>query len=85
MKGDEHAGLPCGICGGLGLAEPGTERLNKRWPLVLSLSIIWPLIIGLFLAGISKSEHFTSLLTFAGPLVGGIVGFYYSARTQSQP
>lgn len=83
VKGGEHAGLPCGICGGLGLAEPGIERLTKRWPLILSLSIISALTGGLLLAGIYKSEHFTPLLTFAGPLVGGIVGFYYRAGTHT--
>lgn len=82
IKGDVHTGLPCGICGGLGHAEPGTERITKRWPVLLSLSIIWPLFGGLFLAGFFRSEFFTPLLAFAGPVIGAIVSFYFNLRSR---
>lgn len=85
LKGRCHAGLPCGTCGGLGQAEPGTERMTKRWPLILSLAIIWPLFIGIGTAAAFRSEFFTPLLAFSGPIVGGIVGFYFNVRSQAQP
>lgn len=85
LTGTGHVGLPCGTCDGLGQSEPITERMTKRYPIVLSLGLIYPLIIGLFLAAGFRSEYFTALLAFAGPVVGGIVAFYFSTRSQNQP
>jgi len=84
LKGQGHVGLACGTCGGLGQAEPGTERITKRYPVILSFLIVYPLFIGLFLAAAFKGEYFTPLLGFAGPLLGGVVGFYFNNRAVPQ-
>src|SRR5690606_22907300 len=41
IKGKEHIGLLCGSCSGLGLAEPKTERINKRIRPVMALALIF--------------------------------------------
>ena len=83
LKGTGHFGLPCGTCGGLGQAEPGTERITKRYPVILSFLIVYPLFAGLLLAATYRGEYFTPLLAFAGPLLGGIVGFYFKGKPQN--
>lgn len=84
LKGTGHVGLACGTCGGLGQAEPGTERITKRYPVFLSFLIVYPLFAGLLLAAAYRGEYFTPLLGFAGPLLGGIVGFYFNTRAVAQ-
>lgn len=40
LKGQNYLGLACGICGGIGQAEPMTERMNKRTAPLLAISIV---------------------------------------------
>ena len=42
-------GLACGTCGGLGMAEPITERMNKRTKPLLAMGIVFTLLIFLFI------------------------------------
>jgi hypothetical protein len=80
VKGAELIGLPCAICGGLGQAEPKTERINKRLPAMLGFAVVFILLLLVFLAGLSNSNHFGELLAFCGPIIGTVLGFYYSTR-----
>lgn len=80
LKGKEHAGLPCGVCGGIGQAEPRTERIAKRMPALLGFVVVFPLIMGVFVAALLKSPYFSELLAFSGTTIGTVLGFYYSAR-----
>ena len=82
LKGKEHSGLACGICGGLGQAEPVTERINKRVTPILSIFIILPLLMMVFAAMVLKSEYFTEILAFASAIIGTVVGYYFSARNK---
>lgn len=80
LKGKEYAGLPCGVCGGIGQAEPRTEKINKRMPAILGFGVVFPLMIGVFVTAVLKSPHFSEVLTFSGTLIGTVLGFYYSGR-----
>jgi len=83
LKGKEHSGLACGICGGLGRTEPLTERINKRVAPVLSICIILPLLAMVFGAMVMKSDYFTEILAFASAIIGTVVGFYFSSGSKS--
>lgn len=83
LKGKEHIGLACGICGGLGLAEPKTERINKRITPLLALTIVFLLLSGVFFSAITNNPHFNEILAFSGTLIGTVLGFYFSARSKS--
>ncbi|NHN78582.1 molecular chaperone DnaJ [Azotobacter chroococcum] len=80
VKGKGLIGLPCSVCGGIGQAEPRTERLNKRMPALLGFVVIFLLLLGVFSAAVFKSPYFSEVLAFSGPLIGTVLGFYYSAR-----
>jgi hypothetical protein len=80
LKGKEHGGLACGVCGGIGQAEPKTERIAKRMPAILGIVVVVPLMMGIFLAAIFQSPYFSEFLAFAGTTIGTVLGFYYSAR-----
>lgn len=82
LRGKDIVGLPCGVCGGIGQAEPRTERINKRMPALLGFSVVFLLVVGVFASAILKSEHFNAILAFAGPLIGTVLGFYYSSRNK---
>lgn len=79
LKGKEHVGLACGICGGIGQAEPMTERMNKRITPVLSIAIVLPLLAMVWWSLTVRSEYFTEVLAFASAIIGTVVGFYFSA------
>jgi hypothetical protein len=80
LKGREHGGLPCAVCGGIGQAEPKTERIAKRMPALLGFVVVFPLMMGIFVAAVLQSPHFSELLAFAGTTIGTVLGFYYSDR-----
>jgi len=83
VKGNDFVGLPCGICGGIDLAEPSTERINKRVPALLGFLVVFFLIMFVVVSAILKSEYFNAVLAFAGPLIGLILGYYFSSRDAS--
>lgn len=80
LKGKEHTGLACGVCGGLGRAEPMTERMNKRMTPILALFIVLPLLLIVFWALVANSSHFGEILAFASALIGTVIGFYFSKK-----
>ncbi len=73
-----HNGLSCGACGGIGLAEPLTERLNKRMRPVLAIVTVVILFALIFFSLLTNNQYFTTILAFAGTLIGTITGYYFS-------
>ncbi|MEJ1342475.1 MAG: molecular chaperone DnaJ [Candidatus Sedimenticola sp. (ex Thyasira tokunagai)] len=76
-KYKEHFGLACGTCGGLGQAEPVTERINKRTKPILAMSIVFIVLICLIVLAVFENPHFTEFLAFSGTLIGSITAFYF--------
>ncbi|WPC03310.1 molecular chaperone DnaJ [Pseudomonas benzenivorans] len=83
LEGKVFVGLPCSICGGIGQAEPKTERINKRMPALLGFAVVFLLITFVFIAALTSSKYFSEILAFAGTLIGTVLGFYYSARARA--
>ncbi|WP_341501925.1 hypothetical protein [Gallaecimonas sp. GXIMD4217] len=79
LKGNEHIGLLCGACGGIGMAEPVTERLNKRAKPLLAMGVVFAMLVIVFVLAFSQNPHFTEVLAFASMLVGSVVTYYFSA------
>ncbi|MUK71481.1 molecular chaperone DnaJ [Aliivibrio fischeri] len=78
-----YKGLACGTCGGLGMSEPLTERLNKRTKPLLAIGIVFTLLIFTFILGLMNSEHFSTFLAFSGTLIGSIITFYFSNASKN--
>lgn len=78
LKGKEYMGLLCGSCGGIGKAEPITERMNKRITPVLAIYLICFLLAMIFVAAFLKNEHFAELLAFSSAIIGSVMGYYFS-------
>ena len=74
----ELEGLPCSVCRGLGIAEPSTELMHKRTPVIIAVILPTLLFSLIFIAIIIKSEYFTQILTFASTLLGMILTFWLS-------
>jgi hypothetical protein len=73
-------GLMCGSCGGIGQAEPLTERMNKRIAPMLAIVLTIFLLVIISVAALLKSQHFSELLAFGSAIIGSVVGFYFSSR-----
>ena len=84
VKGKGLTGLSCGICGGIGQAEPMTERMNKRITPLLSMLIVLPLLLLIFIAMLTSNEHFNQILAFSSAIIGSVIGFYFSGSRQSR-
>lgn len=74
------SGIPCSICGGIGLAEPKTERINKRMGSILGLTVVMGLIILVFVTLVGHSQHLPQILTFSSTLLSFIFGYYFSRQ-----
>jgi hypothetical protein len=79
-KSASSIGISCGSCGGLGKAEPMTERMNNRLPAILSIVIFGCLITFSFILAVYENKYFPEYLAFSGTLLGGIVTFYFTSR-----
>lgn len=73
-------GLLCGSCGGIGQAEPLTERMNKRIAPVLAIMLVLLLLSMIFFFAFTKNEYFSEILAFSSAVIGSVVGFYFSRR-----
>lgn len=73
-------GLMCGSCGGIGQAEPLTERMNKRAAPMLAILLTISLLTMIAAAALLKSQHFSELLAFGSAIIGSVSGFYFSSR-----
>lgn len=79
-------GLVCGSCGGIGQAEPLTERMNKRIAPMLAIILTIFLLVIISVAAFLESKHFSELLAFGSAIIGSVVGFYFSSRqNKTQP
>lgn len=72
----------CGSCGGIGKAEPLTERINKRAAPLLAIMLTIGILSLVTFATISKSPYFSELLAFGSAIIGAVAGYYFS-RTKS--
>jgi hypothetical protein len=77
-------GLLCGSCGGLGRAEPLTERMNKRIAPLLAMLLVVGLMVLVSLAAISNSSNFSELLAFSSAIIGTVAGFYFSNHAHTK-
>lgn len=76
----KHIGLLCGACGGIGMAEPMTERMNKRTKPFIAITTLIILFALIYTAFFTDSQHFSAILAFAGTLIGSITGYYFSSK-----
>jgi len=83
LKGKDHFGLMCGSCGGIGKAEPMTERMNKRISPLLALYLSAALLVIISLAAFTRSPYFSELLAFSSAIIGTICGYYFSSKTNT--
>lgn len=80
LKGKNYMGLACGICGGIGQAEPLTERMNKRITPLLAIAIVVSLLALVTFSLIIESSFFSEVLAFSSAIIGSVVGFYFSSK-----
>ena len=73
-------GLLCGSCGGIGKAEPLTERMHKRMPVVLAFILVCGPLLIISLAAYFESPYFSELLTFSSVVIGSVSGYYFSNK-----
>jgi hypothetical protein len=83
LKNKKHSGLLCGACGGIGLAEPMTERMNKRTKPILAMSIVFLMLLLVSVLALFKFENLKDVLGFAGLLIGSITGYYFSSNREN--
>ena len=82
LKGKSYVGIVCGVCNGIGLVEPKTERINKRIEPILAIFIIYSLLLGVYISALLNSQYFSEILAFSGTLLGSIVTYYFSNKTR---
>jgi len=75
-----QVGLMCGSCGGIGRAEPLTERMNKRIAPMLALLLTTVLLVMISLAAVYESPYFSQILAFSSAIIGSVAGFYFSSN-----
>ncbi|WP_050922241.1 hypothetical protein, partial [Vibrio harveyi] len=73
-------GLICGSCGGIGRAEPLTERMNKRIAPLLAIYLVVILLVFLILSAFTNNQYFSEILAFSSAIIGSVVGYYFSNR-----
>lgn len=73
----------CGSCGGIGQAEPLTERMNKRMAPLLAIVLTIGLLVIISFAAIFKSQYFSELLAFGSAIIGAVAGFYFSNNREN--
>lgn len=76
----KQKGLMCGSCGGIGQAEPLTERMNKRMAPMLAFLLTVGLLVLVFMSSIMKSPYFSEILAFSSAIIGSVAGFYFSSN-----
>jgi len=77
---DNSFGLLCGSCGGIGKAEPLTERMNKRMGPMLAFTLVVGLLVLVSCAAFTKSPFFSELLAFSSAIIGSVSGYYFSSK-----
>ena len=69
---EESYGVVCSVCGGIGLVETKTDRINKRTIPILAIVIVYAALCLVVLSMVSKSDFFNEILAFSG--------YYFSSR-----
>jgi len=80
LKGTNLVGLLCSSCGGIGKAEPMTERMNKRMAPILAIVLVLGLLFLIFWSALTGSPYFSEILAFSSAIIGSVVGFYFSGK-----
>jgi len=76
-------GLICGSCGGIGRAEPMTERMNKRMAPLLAILLTFFLFMLILIAVLLRSPYFSEIIAFSGAIIGSVAGFYFSSNQRA--
>lgn len=79
-----QVGLICGSCGGIGQAEPLSERMNNRAGPLIAMMLTFGLLLLIFWSAMVESPFFSQILAFSSGIIGSIAGFYFS-RKQNSP
>lgn len=82
QRSGQH-GLLCASCGGIGKAEPYTERLNKRAAPLLAILLVFSIIMLIFVTALMKSPFFSEILAFSSAITGSVAGYYFSRAKDS--
>ena len=77
---NNHFGLLCGSCGGIGKAEPLTERMHNRIAPMLAIVLVVSLLAIILWAAAIESQFFSELLAFSSAIIGSVVGYYFSSK-----
>ena len=80
LKGKSYTGLICQSCGGIGKADPMTERIDKRAGPVMAITLVLGLLALIFASMLMQSSYFSQILAFSSAILGSIVGFYFSSK-----
>lgn len=80
LKKGQYFGLACGTCGGLGITDTYTYRLNHRAQPLLSIVLVGASVLLVLFFGLLDSQYFHEILAFSATLVGSVTGYYFSSR-----
>ena len=59
-------GLVCSVCGGIGLTEFGTDKINRRITSVLAMLIAYFALVLVSILALTDNKHFSETLAFSG-------------------
>jgi hypothetical protein len=81
-------GLICSVCGGRGVLETHSLKLQNRFVPWFAAALVFALILLLSIAYFHSpvtngKDNFGVLIGFAGPIIGAITGYYFK-NTQSR-
>jgi hypothetical protein len=79
-KSNHQIGLLCGSCGGIGKAEPLTERMHNRIAPLLAIYLVISLLAIVLWAAVTESQFFSELLVFSSAIIGSVAGYYFSSK-----
>ncbi|MOA49857.1 hypothetical protein D3C78_1727930 [compost metagenome] len=49
----------------------------------MGFTVVILLMLAVFISAILKSQYFSEILAFSGTLIGTVLGYYYSARSNA--
>lgn len=81
IENQSSEGLVCSVCGGIGTAEPFTDKLHSRVVPALALLIVYVALYLIFMFG--SKENFNEILAFASTLIGSVTGYYFGGKKKN--
>lgn len=69
--------IVCSVCKGMGTTETVSLRFQKHFTASLALVFVGLAFVIIVIFGVQGSEHFETVLAFAGTLIGSVTGFYF--------